>query len=559
MRRISQLLLLAVFLLVSAFSFGYTQNLWEKRKKASDKNKGIISSEVKKKKKKEKASETSEYSSELGNRKVNKKADEYTFYNPNSIFIPVKYGEVTEIFNSNPVPANPSKKLIINIQDIHCHYEAQKNIAHILEEMIVNYGVILILVEGNSKDASLAHLRSQADRASRIEVAEDYLTRGMISGEEYLDLISNYEFKPLGIEDKELYLKNLDSFLAIDKFKAKAIALLKDLDLICSNLKPKVFSKQLLELNENKEKMEAEELDFEEYCTYLLEAAEKNRCELGLKKPNFEIVLKTMKLAEEINFDTVNKERDFLVDELSKELEKAPMTELLNKALLFKNDEIKQSVFYNYFQSLLVNKKDWKSRFPELAKYIHYTNLHDTIDIIELFIELENVENAIKEKIYKNDDERKLDKISHDATILSEIITLESAPYRYEYFLKNESNFYVKDWVSFLQRLSEKYKLKKDVPTNSSVVDDNLAEVKNFYSLAYQRDSVFINKTKNHLSDTKQNTAVMITGGFHSKHITQLFKNEGFSYMIISPKITTPVDQALYEAVLKYKSQLIQR
>jgi len=540
----------------------FCQSFWQKRGAAKNKAAGITQSERGKPGKRAATSagkETSDEQAEFGLKTVKKKADLTTFYNPHSIFIPVKYGEVEEVFNANAVPVRPNAKLIINIQDVHCHYEAQKHIAHILEELIVNYGLSLILVEGNSKDASLKHLRTQASRPRRLEVAEDYLSRGMISGEEYLDLISHYDFFPLGIEDRELYLQNLDSFLAIDKFKTRVLDLLKTLELIGNNLKPKVFSKALLELNDQRVAMEEGRLKFEEYCIYLLSLGEHLNARLPAKRPNFDMVMKTNQLNEEIDFDAVNRERDSVISRLSPALEKDRLQELLDKAKLFKNDAINPSVFYNYLQELLTGLPGWKQEFPELNKYIHYTNLHDTIDVIELFIEMESMERAVKEKLYKNDDERDLDRIVYNTAILHEIINLESAPYKYAYFQEHEAEFRVRDWVSFLEKLSARYKLAKRVPANAGVVDDNMPEIKNFYKLAAQRDSVFIAKTKEHMAATKQNTAVIITGGFHSKHVTQLFKQEGYSYLIIAPKITTPVDQALYDRVMKEKSQMIER
>lgn len=61
------------------------------------------------------------------------------------IVIPANLGIIKEFYNT-PVTQN-AKPTIIHIQDAHCNYEAQKNMAKLLEYFIKEQNVKLIMVE----------------------------------------------------------------------------------------------------------------------------------------------------------------------------------------------------------------------------------------------------------------------------------------------------------------------------------------------------------------------------------------------------------------------------
>ena len=83
-------------------------------------------------------------------------------------------------------------KLIVHIQDAHVNYEGQKSLARILENLIEEHGIELVLVEGGFGDVGLSSLRYFSTQKRREEIADTYLKKGMIAGEEYLDIISDF-------------------------------------------------------------------------------------------------------------------------------------------------------------------------------------------------------------------------------------------------------------------------------------------------------------------------------------------------------------------------------
>jgi hypothetical protein len=101
----------------------------------------------------------------------------------NELKIPSQIGNIKEVFESS-LSSPSANTTIIQIQDAHCNYEAQKNLAQILEYLVTERKLKLIMVEGGSGDVSLSFLRSYADKKTREAVADKYLRMGKISGEE---------------------------------------------------------------------------------------------------------------------------------------------------------------------------------------------------------------------------------------------------------------------------------------------------------------------------------------------------------------------------------------
>jgi hypothetical protein len=88
--------------------------------------------------------------------------------------IPSQIGSIKEIFENNLLGPS-STPTIIQIQDAHCNYEAQKNLATILEYLIKEKNVKLVMVEGGSGDVALSFLRGYAEKKDRELIADKYL------------------------------------------------------------------------------------------------------------------------------------------------------------------------------------------------------------------------------------------------------------------------------------------------------------------------------------------------------------------------------------------------
>ncbi len=158
--------------------------------------------------------------------------------------------ELGHISQRLPAAASSEKKskLVLIIQDAHGNYTAQMSMAGILDYLAERYGLKLIFMEGAEGDASLAHLRHTGPLSVRKQTAENYLKAGLISGEEYIDMISDRDWVVWGAEDITLYEKNYNAMLESEALRPQIEQQLNAIQQTVDQLKNKLYSSQLKEL-----------------------------------------------------------------------------------------------------------------------------------------------------------------------------------------------------------------------------------------------------------------------------------------------------------------------
>ena len=179
--------------------------------------------------------------------------------NPFDIRVPEEWGHVHDAFRGS------KPRLLIHIQDAHTNFGAQSNIAKLVEEMIRKYDVHTVFLEGGTKDDSLTFLRSLAPAKDRERVAMKYLRSGELNGAEYLNLSSDYVMTLYGVEEKDLYEKNLHSYAEVASRRAEALRYLEEIDKRTERLKGRLYSPTVLALDAFVESFEKKEKSFTEY------------------------------------------------------------------------------------------------------------------------------------------------------------------------------------------------------------------------------------------------------------------------------------------------------
>src|SRR3989338_8450957 len=132
---------------------------------------------------------------------------------PTRFEAPVKFTTLKEAHKAPPQSVGgQAPPFIIHIQDAHANYSGQANLAGALDEIMTKYKVTLVLVEGGTKDDTLTPLKKIAPPEVWKKVAKKFLIEGKITGDEYLNLISDHPMKIMGIENKELYMTSLKAY-----------------------------------------------------------------------------------------------------------------------------------------------------------------------------------------------------------------------------------------------------------------------------------------------------------------------------------------------------------
>ena len=99
--------------------------------------------------------------------------------------IPAEYGKVTHINDLG------SKSIVVNIQDLHCHPEAQRAIAKIIEILDMNYKVKNIFVEGAYDKVDISWLSNISEKEIRESIIDNLLEEGRLNASEYYAVKNN--------------------------------------------------------------------------------------------------------------------------------------------------------------------------------------------------------------------------------------------------------------------------------------------------------------------------------------------------------------------------------
>ena len=465
-----------------------------------------------------------------------------------SLNIPSQYGTIKESFDAQRTTQD-TNRMIIHIQDAHCNYEAQKNMAQLLDYLVKTYNLKLIMVEGGSGNVSLSFLRNYADKKAREEVADKYLKEGKISGEEYLDIVSDYNLELYGIEDEALYDSHMDSFRKIDSIKEEGLRFLESLSNNLKQLKPLIYSEELMLLEKKKSGYEDKAITLAEYCQYLNGMASKKM--LNLKDyPHLTAFSETASLEKETNFQQAEAERDAFIKDLAKLLDERGVQNLIIMTQGLKAKMITPEKYYSFLKATGEEKLDLKRNYPQLNAYIKYVTVSKDVNAAELLKEISAIEVKIKEALFTNTDQRRLAEISKSLQILTKVLNLELTPEDYAYFQANKSQFTTASWIDFLTQNCSKYNLALQ-PVSSKVIDENLAQLDGFYQLGVTREKAFIKNLVHKMDESGQKLAVLITGGFHTPGVTQMLKDKGYSYVVAAPVITQKSDSSVYFSVLR--------
>ena len=463
------------------------------------------------------------------------------------IYVPKKMGAMRDKFEGT------SERVVIHIQDAHCNYEAQKNIAGMIQHLMDNYGVNFVAVEGADKHVDTSWFRSFPEAEIRREVADFFMKKGELTGTEFLSITGDKEFTIYGAEDKDTYVKNLRTFLDCYAHKQGFLDYFGDIKNALNSLKKHIYSRELRDLDRHISMYESKETELDEYASYLDKTAMENKVDL-MPYENFTTLIKTLKYEKDIDFDTVNIERADLVDQLDTKLSRAEMTKLAEMSVDFKLDKIDSSVFHTYLGKLAEdNGIDIGVKYPNLKRYIIYSRIYSKINSEALFGEIDGIVVEIKESMFTDDTQRELDRMWTNINIVLGLVNIELTNDRYEYYKANSGEFSADVFIGFINRQATRFGLSYSMPAIPAELERLFPQLADFYQIAVKRDRILVENMFAGMEKERTKVAVLITGGFHTKGITDILKDEGVSYVVLTPTLKIQADSP-YLAVLSGQS-----
>jgi len=456
--------------------------------------------------------------------------------------IPENFGTVKEKFSG------PSDRVIVHVQDSHCNYESQTNFAAILKNLKTTKfkdDLNLIAVEGATGEIDLSPFDIVKEDETKEKIAQYFMREGMLTGSEYYALFDTKPMEIYGIENEKLYIENYEQFLKTQYYKQDALASLDELKGVLKLLRGKVFGPDMLDIAVKSADYEDGKIKFTEYCRYLRGAADKHRVDWK-RYHSFKNVIESMGIEEKTDMQSVNGERGTFIAELQKKMVKEELSELVKKSLFFRIGKIPAADFYAYLLDSAAKTKLDMSKYKNLVSYIQIVKLHDKVNPAELFFETDQLLSDIKEKAFRNVDERTFDLLLKNVKVTEKLLNLELTRDDLAYLKEHRTEIDAKKFLAQVKAEITKLGLPIGLSSGVARITDHIAEMEGFYKAAIERDTAIVENTLAKMEKEGQKAVILVTGGFHSKGIMEKFKAKGISYIVVSPRMTAKYDPAVY-------------
>ncbi|MBD3426653.1 MAG: cyclic nucleotide-binding domain-containing protein [Candidatus Omnitrophica bacterium] len=425
-----------------------------------------------------------------------------------------------------------SDKLIIHIQDAHCNYGAQKKISEIISYLVKEYGITDINLEGGVGEYDLSIFTGIADRVIREKVADHFVKQGLVSGPEYYAVNHPFDVRLWGIEDPVLYMNNISVYWESEDYKEQAKELLGGISRVMDLLKKSIYTPQLLEVDTRYEAYKQGELQFKDYLSFLMQKAKEQMID-PKDYPNIYLLYQSLNQEGGIDFQAANTQRDLLVDQLERMLSRKALDELVMKTIDFKVKKISQFEFYDFLVKKAKLADISLDEYPDLQKYIVYITLYHAADRFAVMEEMDRIEADLKSNLYQNNEQRRLNGLSRNLTLMKNLFALSLTKEDYKYYKQNRDAFRVNNFSSFIDEKAPVYNISVRSPEESRQLDRYRADLERFYEYSFGRDEAFLENIN--FTDRGKQAAIVVTGGFHTENLCDLYKQEDISYVSIIP------------------------
>ena len=438
---------------------------------------------------------------------------------------------------------------IIHIQDAHTNLSGQQNLAAALESLMERYGVSLILSEGGARDCSLTPLKKIAPPDVWKRLAKKYLFEGKLSGEEYLNLVSDRPMKIMGIERMELYLRSVENYGKLTDQREGILEYLKRIESGLQKLKTRLYPAELRAYEAGLGGLGNESKTFEGGFETLIALA--SRFGVALEPyPNLAKLTVLGAAEKRIDFDLANLEQAALIEEIMRRGGQEEIERHLQGAGRMKDRKLSQFAYFQNTFKTAEEKKIDLGAYPNLKLYADYLKDFSSIDLDEVLDEMVRAEDAVYRAALTDEDARLIRSIDRYVRLLWTAHNIQMSTKEFEFFRANEPDFGTLRYLAFINRKLSDLGFYGDLVPYRDTLEEGKTALEAFYASVTERDYAFIANTERMLQSEGQRVAVLISGGYHTPHLKKLFREKGYSYAVLTPVITQETNQAKYEKLL---------
>lgn len=431
------------------------------------------------------------------------------------------YGTIRDVH----IAKNPAAPLVVHVQDAHEIEEAQKNTASMIEGYSARAGVALVGLEGAAGAFQFEPYRAYPDKDVTKQIAGFFLKEGYIGGTEFAAMTLPQAPLVWGVEDLDDYLANIAAYQDAVKHKPAVDPWLHGLEAQAEALKEKIYSDDLKALDKHSRDYREQRAGLGDYVAALFSFASP---EVKLSHPQLQQLLKALTAEKSLDFHRVEKERVQLVESLVRRLSKSDLEVLVQKSLAYRTGRLGYGDFHQSLKNLCRTHGVSLSSYTQFNAYVKYVVLADRIDRNILLSELDNIEEIVPAALAKSVEQKTLVTAVQYLAVLKKLINHQMTPADWTYYADHKAA------IAILGETMAVLSHRAPPPDRSF----SLAPFEDFCRLALQRNRALVGNLLDKMKKDNARTAFLVAGGFHTGGMTELLRQNGASYVVVTPKIT---------------------
>ena len=459
-----------------------------------------------------------------------------------------EYGKITASKDAK------SNTTVINIQDLHCHPETQRNISKIIKEISDKYNLKKIYVEGGYGNIDTSWLKQITDENIRKQVIEKLVDEGILTGSEYYKITSdtqNVELK--GIDEENIHKDNVRRLSWIisqqDKYKQvidKVNNEIKILEKIYVNKRNKRFNDTINDYLSNKIDSKKFYKQLTKYVKDINNNPDKYNNITAVRiedYPNINKFITLRNISKKTNIKEVTQQLQIVINELKNRLPYGVYTKLLKETENLSNGQKVIELI-----PLLCKKEEINlEKYKALKFFLESNYITKNINPIDLVQEERQLISEIRKALSYNNEEYEITFVSDFSRYFTDYLEYKLTDTNWKYFEKEYKNF---------RQIYNKYATVDRIKE----IEQDFEEINKYYRINDQRNNVFVTKLleneKINLIDCERNrnsdeilksskdVIIAVTGGFHSSELEQLLTSNDVNTIVITPKIYEDIKQA---------------
>ncbi len=470
--------------------------------------------------------------------------------------LPKTLGRITEVYNP-PGVTPEQRKLVIQIQDLHTHPGAQRNLVGVLTYLREHYDLPVVCSEGAGARLETQAFSNFPFPSVRERVADRLLEAGELTGEEFLAMTTDPSLPIEGIEDAATYFPNLFAFHEVMAEHNGSQLLVNQLRVGLDVLKLELWNAELLQLDEDREAYELGHLAPHEYIAKLSALGIAQGVPMKGRYEEVHRLQELLRLEGQIDQVRVQYETSRLLKGLSSSTLGTPMARSAIKPLVVAAAALEQGrVSPHTFYKRLVETAErlepqWRVAAPAVAVFSDYLTVANRLDITAVYAQLDALYRDIQNQLAPTEEARLVAEHQHRLGIFEGLINLLVSNDQNDHFQRHREHYSVKSFQSFLQPQLEQHGIDdRYIDYNAQFLDDRLPQLEEFYDLVKARDESMVRNTLRVLSEYDARLTALITGGFHTQGISRRLRDAGISYLVIAPNVEGELDYERYHALL---------